>query len=189
MITGIIMASGFSKRMGKDKLLMEIDGVKMLERVIRSCTQSILDRVILVYRKEEVRRIGEKYDIQTIYNPNAHLGQSESMKLGIRASLDSQAYMFLVGDQPFINSKLINRLIEEYKKGEYSIIIPCYNGRNGTPTIFSSRHRDELLKVEGDKGGRDIIKANTASVKKVYIEDERIGFDLDVLEDFTKQLF
>lgn len=183
MITGIIMASGFSERMGKDKLLLEIDGMKMVERVIRACVNSSLDRTILVYRKEEVKRIGEKYRIETIYNPNAHLGQSESMKLGIRKALYSRAYMFLVGDQPFINSMLIDRLIEEFEKQEHSIIVPSYNGRNGTPTIFSSKHRDELLRVEGDKGGRDVLKANIDSVKWVYIEDERLGMDMDSFED------
>ncbi|NLL81641.1 MAG: NTP transferase domain-containing protein, partial [Tissierellia bacterium] len=41
MVTGIIMAAGFSKRMGEDKLLMEIDGVKMVERVICNCKNSL----------------------------------------------------------------------------------------------------------------------------------------------------
>ncbi|HSH36327.1 nucleotidyltransferase family protein [Schnuerera sp.] len=184
MITGIIMAAGFSKRMGEDKLLMEIDGVNMVERVIGSCKNSILDEIILIYRKEEVGKIGEKHQIKTAYNPNAHLGQSESMKLGIKATKTSDAYMFLTGDQPFVTSELIDRLIDEYKKSEYSIVVPYYNGRNGTPTIFSSIYKEELLEVEGDKGGRDIIKKNISSVKKVIITDEKLGFDVDTPKDF-----
>ncbi len=65
MITGIILASGFSKRMNRDKLLMEIDGVPMVERVIQRAVESRLDEVILVYRVDEVKRIGKKYGIQT----------------------------------------------------------------------------------------------------------------------------
>ena len=60
MITGIILASGFSKRMNRDKLLMEIDGVPMVERVIERAVESRLDEVILVYRVDEVKRIGKK---------------------------------------------------------------------------------------------------------------------------------
>ena len=88
--------------MGEDKLLMEVDGIKMVERVIGSCEESSLDEVILVYRKEEVRNIGEEYNIKTIYNPKAHLGQSESMKLGIKAAKANDAFMFLMGDQPLL---------------------------------------------------------------------------------------
>ena len=47
MITGIILASGFSRRMKRDKLLMEIDGIKMAERVIQACNKSSLDDLIL----------------------------------------------------------------------------------------------------------------------------------------------
>lgn len=179
MITGIILASGYSKRMKRDKLLMEINGMKIVERVIKSSKESFLDDIILVYRTEEVKEIGDKWGINTLYNPKAHLGQSESLKLGIREAKDSQAYMFLVGDQPFLNSELINRLIEEYRKNKASIVIPYYNGTKGTPTVFSSIYKDDLLNVQGDKGGRDIIKKNISLVKKVHIDDEKLGLDID----------
>ena len=60
MITGIIMASGFSKRMKTDKLTIEIEGMKIIERVIEATISSKLDKIILVYRTEEIRLIGEK---------------------------------------------------------------------------------------------------------------------------------
>ncbi len=56
MITGIILASGFSNRMKRDKLLMEIEGIPMVERVIQSSIKSKLDEVILVYRVNEVKK-------------------------------------------------------------------------------------------------------------------------------------
>ena len=184
MITGIIMAAGFSSRMGEDKLLLEVDGFKMVERVIYSCKNSLLDNIILIYRNEEVKKICDKYNITTIYNPNAHLGQSESMKLGVEASVNSEAFMFITGDQPFITNNLINLLINEYKNGQGNIIVPYYDKKNGTPTIFSSRFKEDLLKVKGDKGGRDIIKDNSNYVKKIYIEDIKSGLDIDEKDDF-----
>lgn len=179
MIIGIILASGFSKRMKKDKLLIEIGGIKMVERVIKEAKKSSLDDIILIYRREEVKDIGEKYNIKTIFNPKAHLGQGEGLKLGVSKAGKSSAYMFLVGDQPFINSKVIDRLIDEYRKNESSIIVPYYNGKRGMPTIFPSEFRDELLKIEGDKGGRDIIENNPSLINNVDIAEERLGVDID----------
>ena len=184
MITGIILASGFSRRMGEDKLLLKIDDESIIEKVIKASKGSNLDRIILVYRKKEVEKIGKKYGIKTIYNENADLGQSQSMKLGIGEAGETEAYMFIVGDQPFLTKELINKLIEEYKNTDKTILAPYYKGKRSMPMIMSSIYEDELLNVVGDKGGRDIVKNNPSKVKKIYIEDERIGRDIDTPEDF-----
>ena len=185
MITGIILASGFSKRMKRDKLLMEIEGEKIIERVIKACVVSDLDEIILVYRKDEVRKVGEKHNIKTCYNENAYLGQSEGLKLGVRNSSNTE-YMFLVGDQPFITSELINELIHEYRKSNLPILVPHYNGNRGMPMIISSIYKDEILKIVGDKGARDIVKGNMDKVKIVDIEEAKLGMDIDNEEDLRK---
>lgn len=183
MITGIILASGFSKRMKKDKLLMEVQGEILIEKVIKQTVESDLDKIILVYRKEEVKEIGEKYKIKTIYNENAHYGQSQSMKLGIREAGDSDAYMFFVGDQPFLTKELINKLIEEYVNNDENIVVPYYGDTRGMPMIISSKYKDELLKVEGDMGGREIVNNNPHDLRKIYISNYIQGIDIDNEED------
>lgn len=184
MITGIILAAGFSRRMGEDKLLLKIDNESIIEKVIKASSRSNLDRIVLVYRRDEVKEIGERYGLRTIHNENADLGQSQSMKLGIGQSGESEAYMFIVGDQPFLTKELINRLIEEYKKGEFPIVIPYFNGDRSMPMIMSSIYKEELLNVVGDKGGRNIVRDNPLKVKQVHIEDQKIVMDLDTPEDF-----
>lgn len=185
MITGIILASGFSRRMKRDKLLMEIEGKKLIERVIEACINSNLDDIILVYRVDDLKKIGEKYSIKSIYNEKAHLGQSEGLKLGVREATRADSYMFLVGDQPFLTSELINTLIKEYKESYLPILVPYYNGHRGMPMIISSIFREELLNITGDKGGRDIVQKNISKVKKIYIEEEKLGMDIDNEEDLN----
>ncbi len=183
MITGIILASGFSRRMKKDKLLLEVGGMPLVERVIKACRESNLDEIILVYRRQEVANIGKKYNVKTIYNANAHLGQSEGLKLGVKEAKNPSAYMFFVGDQPFITSNLINKLIDEYKKSKSEILVPFYKGNKGMPTIISSIYKYELLKIAGDKGARDLVNKYVSKVNKIFIEDERLGIDIDTPED------
>ncbi|WP_313757693.1 nucleotidyltransferase family protein [Tissierella sp.] len=183
MITGIILASGFSRRMKKDKLLIKVDGESIIERVIKACINSKLDNVILVYRSKEVKEIGEKYNIKTIYNKDAYLGQSQALKLGMNEAIEANDYMFLVGDQPFLTSEIINILIEEYNNSHLPILVPYYNGIRGMPMLISSIFKEELLKITGDKGGRDIVEDNIFRVKKVYIKEEKLGMDIDRPED------
>lgn len=186
MITGIIFASGFSRRMGKDKLLLEVEGEKIIERVIKASVNSNLDRVILVYRKEEIREIGEPYGLKTIYNARAEKGQSESMKLGIKATEKDHSYMFIVGDQPFLTSNVINKLINEYEKTQLPILVTYYNGNRGMPIIISNIYKEELLNVTGDKGGRDVVNKYSNNVHKVFIAEERQGVDIDTMEDLRR---
>ncbi|MEY8415931.1 nucleotidyltransferase family protein [Tissierella praeacuta] len=185
MITGIILASGFSRRMKRDKLLIKVDRESIIERVIKACINSKLDDVILVYRSKEVKEIGEKYNIKTIYNKDAYLGQSQALKLGMNEAIEANDYMFLVGDQPFLTSEIINILIEEYYNSNLPILVPYYNGIRGMPMIISSIFKEELLKITGDKGGRDIVEKNIFRVKKVYIKEEKIGMDIDTPEDLN----
>lgn len=186
MITGIILAAGFSNRMGKDKLLIKIKGEKIIERVVHACVQSNLNKVILIYRKQEIKEIAERYKIIAIQNNQAYKGQSESMKIGIKNTNDDSSYMFIVGDQPFINPETINRLIKEYKGYKSTIIIPYYGGERGMPIIISNRYKDELLNVTGDKGGRDIIEKYFQKARIVNIENIKIGKDIDVPQDLDK---
>ncbi|MEW8974353.1 MAG: nucleotidyltransferase family protein [Tissierellaceae bacterium] len=185
MITGIIMASGFSNRMGKDKLLIDVNGKKIIERVIEAAKYSKLDEVILIYRTEEVRYIGETYKIKTIYNPSAHLGQSQSVIIGVESS-EEGTYMFFIGDQPFISVGLIDLLIDKYNKESEKIIVPYYENMIGMPIIFPSSLREELLRIWGDKGGGEIIRNNPLLIKKVYIDDEYLIKDIDTVEDYER---
>lgn len=187
MITGIIMASGFSKRMKRDKLTLKIGGELVIEKVIKAAKKSKLDEVILVYQKDEIRDIALKYGIKTVFNSCPEKGQSESMKLGIKASnSNTRAFMFIVGDQPLLNSDTIDVIIDTFNSSDNEIVVPVYKEEKGSPTLFSSKLRDKLLEVEGDKGGRKVMLEMHDRVKYLPIEDYRVGIDIDTLEEYQE---
>ena len=187
MITGIILASGFSERMARDKLLLEIGGMPVVERVVRAAKSSLLDDIILVYQNNRVKEIGKQYGVRTVYNDSAHEGQSAAVKLGVRESRpDTDAFMFLVGDQPFLDPATINTLIDQSTKNPQQIIVPVYNGKRGNPAIFPSIFRDDLLAIEGDRGGRVLIEKMGDRVKLVVIENSIANIDIDTQEDYEQ---
>ena len=87
MITGIILASGLSRRMARqDKLLLPVDGMPLVERVMQAADASRLDAIILAYQNPAVADLAAKYRITTVYNSDAVQGQSASIKEGVRAA-------------------------------------------------------------------------------------------------------
>ena len=183
MITGIILASGFSNRMGEDKLLIKLNNITLIETVISSCTESNLDKLIIVYRKNAIKEIADKYNIETILNKNADLGQSESIKIGVASIKENSNFMFIMGDQPFMDTELINKLIVEYKSSAKDILVPYYNSKRGMPSIFGKEYRDELLKLQGDKGGRVLMEKYSEDIEEIHFQDEKLGKDIDTPED------
>lgn len=184
-ITAIILASGFSNRMGKQKLLLEIENIPIIERVIKAIKNSKVDEIIMIYRDDKIKDICSKYDIKTFYNDNAIKGQSEAIKLGVKnSSKETDAYMFFVGDQPYLDSFVINEIIHTFTKENNKIIVPKYNDKNGNPVLFSSILKENLLQLNGDIGGRSIINEFKSAVKYIDFEDEKMGIDIDTAEEY-----
>lgn len=184
MINAIIMASGLSKRMGENKLLLKYKNIPLVEHVLKEIKKCDFNEVILVSQYEEVLNLGKKYNFKIIKNEKSHIGQSESIKLGINNSSYCDGYMFFVGDQPNIKSENINDIINKFKENKNSIIIPKSNNRCGNPVIFPYKNKKELLSLKNDEKGKKVIN-NNSSVLYVDIIDELL-FDIDTKSDYDK---
>lgn len=184
MISGIILASGLSRRMGTDKLLLPVKGVPVIERVVAAATKSKLGEVILVCSSDSVANIGKKYLTKIVENNAPEMGQSHSIRLGVINSCQSaEGLMFLVGDQPFITEGIINKLIESFTHENCSAVVPMYNGIKGNPVIFHSKLRDKLMNLSGDSGGRVLLK-ELEDITTVSFDDAKPGMDIDTREDY-----
>lgn len=183
MIDGIILASGFSKRMGKNKLLLSMGSDTVVEKVILAAKESRLSKIILVCRDDRLMEIGKKLGVMPIINKNAKLGQAESVKLGVAAS-EAFGYLFLAADQPYITSEFLDLLIERHIVTGKGIIAPVLRGRIKMPILFSRNYRDDLLKVQGEHGGFEIIEGNPEDIELVEVEDEKLVADVDTLDDY-----
>lgn len=185
MITGIILASGLSRRMGSDKLLLPVDGIAIVERVMQAADASLLDAIVVVYQNPVVCKLAERYRIRQVYNPDAVQGQSASVKAGVRAAApEAEAYMFLPGDQPRLDALAINLLIAVWLDRKDHIIVPVYGGRRGSPVVFPARFKEHLLALEGDTGGRAVIEQAPEMVRCVDMPDADVGIDIDTPEEY-----
>lgn len=184
MVSGIIMASGLSVRMGQCKLLMDYKGEPLIERVLEAVEKSDLKPKLVVTGNENIGALARNRELSVVVNERGNLGQSESIKLGVLNSKGADGYAFIVGDQPYISHSFINDLIEEFECNRERIIVPIYEGTRGNPVIFPKSYRDELLSLQGDMGGRTILKKYSDYIHFVEIKEKNILLDIDTAEEY-----
>ena len=182
----IIQASGFSKRMGRDKLKLLINGKQMYKHVLDEVVKVDFDQYILVSKDPDILDYGSKLGIDTIYNEFAEEGQSSSIILAMQYMADVDAMMFLVSDQPFLTASTIDKLKSEFTKTNKGILVPIYNGIRSGPCIFSSKYKSELQNLKGEERGGLVIKNHEDDVEFVDIDSEIEGVDIDTVEDYEK---
>lgn len=187
-MVAIVLASGMSKRMGENKLLLKFNGMPLLEYTLKVIESIPFKEKILVYKDEEVKSLGDRYGFKCIKNDEFYKGQSSSLKLGVK-SIKSNAYgiMFFSSDEPFLKKEDLLFMIEKFNEGS-KIIVPKVNGEKKMPTIFHIKYKNELLNVLGDVGGRNIIKENLKDVTFVEFNNSKNFFDIDTKEDFKEGL-
>ncbi len=179
-IAVILEAAGDSKRFGSNKLLHIMDdGRPMIASILDAVRPLDVYKKILVTQYDEAAKLASDFDI--VMNDRPDLGISRSMQLGLSAAGNADAYMFCVCDQPGITSETLKKLIEEYKKGTAGIVSLAWQGEMRNPKIFSSRYKEELMKLKGDTGGRQIIDAHKKDLLLVEAESEDEIKDIDRL--------
>jgi len=190
---GIILAAGESTRFGTPKQLLAVAGRFLIEWVLEAALGSNLDHIALVLgcEHERIRRsLGSAAahpKCEIVVNRDYRSGQSTSLKAGLRRVRPGySSVMFLLGDQPLIDSPLIDFLLARYRESEKEICVPTHCGRRGNPTLFGSAFYLELLKLSGDKGARDLISAHPDEVLTVEIAEPAPFHDIDRPEDVEK---
>ena len=134
MITAIVLASGYSSRMGENKLLLLKDNIPMIEHLFRELYKIKFYEVIVVTQYEKIEKLTKSYGYTTVINDSPQIGISESIKLGVENTNIDSNFMFFTGDQPFLTSETIEKIMGI--SGDRYIIVPRFLDKNKSPVIF-----------------------------------------------------
>lgn len=203
MISAIVLAAGKSSRMGQLKLLLPIAGRSMIRAVIESVLLSKAGEVILVLGNEAVRvrndveLLGTEFEaakskLKIVENLQFEEGQSTSLKVGLSMVEErSKGALILMGDQPFVEVGIINKLIERFIETNPLMVIPQYPEGCASPVLFARALFPELMTITGDKGGRSIVAKcleteHRHRISVVKVKSDLAGKDIDTWEEFQK---
>ncbi|MFU1783419.1 nucleotidyltransferase family protein [Haloarcula japonica] len=189
-VGGVILAAGRSARYESgNKLLATIDEEVVVQQVAETACESSLSDVVAVLGYENVA-VAEALDGLSLsfrHNDDYAAGQSTSVRHGVEFahSADWDAALFLLGDMPFVRAETVEELLETYRTGTATIVVPEYEATRGNPVLFDRCHFDALASVSGDRGGREIIET---AEKTAFVEvgDPGVHWDIDTEADLAE---
>ena len=137
----------------------------------------------------EIQEIAQKCGLQFCWNAKSQEGIAASIRLGVQASDPENDLLFLVCDQPGLQSSTICNFLKRYlSSGKTLGCLGWSDGRMAGPCVFSSLWRLELLRLSGDKGGKKILRGNEEQVYLHPTQDQELE-DVDEMDSTVRKKF
>jgi molybdenum cofactor cytidylyltransferase len=194
-IWAIILAAGESTRMGTQKLLLPFGDTTIVGAVARTAAAARLEGTVAVLgadrqaiRREigsSIKAAGRGDKIAFAVNENYRLGMLTSVQAGLRALPEEGAAVIMLGDQPFLPSRVVDEVIAAFEAGGRGIVIPTFQGRRGHPVLIDLKYKGEILGLEPLDGLRALMRAHAGDILEVEAGDANILRDLDTPEDYA----
>ncbi len=182
----VMLAAGSSKRFGSNKLLHILNGMSVFKRSISALRGNYFSKIAVVTNGsgDLDSLLGD--GVYQIMNDNPDGGIGSSIAIATqRLRSDVDALLFLLGDQPLVESDDITRLLLKFQEMPNRIVVSSVDGDVRNPIIFPSDFFDELASLRGDKGAREIARNHGNLVIKVNIDPTHL-LDVDTPEDVSR---
>lgn len=190
MVDVIILAAGGSSRMGRDKALLELDGVSFIRRIIGLYRGTGAGSVVVVVGPDAAdlrREIGDE-DVFVAENLNTQGGQISSLVVGLGVLEDSRPDAVLVHpvDHPVVAPGTVTALLDAVAANPGRIVVPVRGDRRGHPVVFPSSLFEDLKRAPADAGARAVIRARAELIHTVPTEDAGIFTNIDTPEEYER---
>lgn len=193
-IYAIMPAAGESSRFSPHKLFLPWKESTILEEAVDSLLGAHLTGAVVVLGKEarRARDLLSGRSCRVVFNPNFSRGMGSSLSRGAAFWRETgrisptDGILIALADQPFISSRLINRVITSYQETARGLVVPVFRGKRGHPVILAARYLPELINLNADIGARIILRAHPEDILEVEVDSEAILQDIDSPEDYKK---
>lgn len=195
----LILAAGFSSRLGRPKALARIRSVSLLRRTLILAARLAPAKIIIVVPRSAARYRIEARRFKVVFaaNPRRADGLSSSVRRGIAQARYSPALLLLPVDLAAVRQADLSRLTSRWRAARRRVVarlIGPHGGvaraevlreatpRGGVPLILPRRLYWRALAVTGDIGLRDLISGLPAA-ERVLVDLPSAALDVDTPQD------
>ena len=182
---GLIPVRLHSKRL-KKKALLKINNVPMIVHTYkRAKLSNKLDDVIVCIESKEIEKVLKKYKVQYVFTSKKHKNGTERIA-EVAKKIKAEIFVDIQGDEPLIDPKNIDKLIEFHKKNkQFDIVVPYLKS-----DYINNEHVVKIVKDKKNKilyfSRATIPHCFTKKPNKIYKHLSIISFTKEALIKFSK---
>ncbi len=181
----VILAAGFSSRMGGFKPLMELGGMTVLSRCVQMFREAGVGSPLVVtgHRAAEVEAEAVRLGVSATRNA----GYADGMFSSVRAAASTcaglpglDAFFILPADIPLVRPATVNLMLDAF---DGRVAYPVFADERGHPPLIPAGLIPRILGHDG-RGGLQGLLADAPSLD-VPVWDRGILLDADTPDDFA----
>lgn len=180
----IILAAGFSSRMGGFKPLMDLGGQTFLGHCATLFRQAKVSKIMVAtgYRHGEVEAEAQRLGLNCVYNPDHARGMYSSVRAAVRCLPKVDGFFLLPVDIPLVRPTTIATLKAAFDGKR--VVLPQFAEEPGHPPLLPVNLIPAILEHDGQGGLRGLFASRRKTeIKKVPVWDRGVLLDADTPED------
>jgi broad specificity phosphatase PhoE/CTP:molybdopterin cytidylyltransferase MocA len=185
-VVGIVLAAGFSSRMGAFKALLDVGGKPAVLRLTDALREAGARDVVIVTGHER-ERLAESIRVcgaAEAFNERFAEGMFTSVKAGLEKALAvtggrASAFLLMPVDCPMTPASAIRALIDAHGENAGRFIVPCYRGKKGHPLLIPIERVSEILAHDGEGGLKAVTAGYDDDMLRIETDDEGVVLDMD----------
>jgi CTP:molybdopterin cytidylyltransferase MocA len=186
----VVLAAGFSTRLGQPKALSRVRGLTLLQRVVRLLYPFRGDAPILVVVPPRAGRyrvgLGPlRRGVIFVANPLRATGLASSVRAGLRRSRCSAGVLLLPVDLVNLQRRDLRRLIARWRGARRRVAACRIDNRAATPLILPRWLYPRGLESTGDSGLRDLVRGLPQNLLSL-LTIRSAGTDVDTAADLER---
>jgi molybdenum cofactor cytidylyltransferase len=189
-VGAVVLAAGSSSRMGSPKQTLQFRGESLLRRAALAALGAGCGPVIVVTgaNAELSRRELDGLDVREVLNTLWETGMASSVRAGVEGLVsedaDVDAAVLMLCDQPHVTADVIAGLVTAHRANGSLVVASTYGGSFGVPALFGRALFEELARLEGSAGAKQIIKRHASEAHFIPFPCGEV--DVDTPDDFSR---
>jgi molybdenum cofactor cytidylyltransferase len=180
----IILAAGFSSRLGRPKALARVHGVSLMRGALELAATLKCARVVAVVARHSAQHRAQArgIDVTFVTNSRRNQGLSSSVRRGIAEARYAPAVLLMPVDLGSLKSRELARLIRRWRAAPRCVIARRIGPLGAAPLILPRRLYPRALRITGDVGLRELI-AQLPADSRVLVDLPSAASDIDTPQD------